>query len=430
MTAQASVLQGAKIVGRAPARFGWALLRLATPLSFVCAQCHRRTVDTAVAVETGGTVDGQVFCSGCHERRSVEGPSLSEPRLAEAPTSSAAAAEQAAAEQAGAEGVHERAPGPDEPLVIQQPDPGVPHDVTETDAGITWTFVLRERHLHQGLCPVPPQAVGHLRRATVVRLHDGRAFPTVLLDSRYKKVPRDDIRGVRWPRTQIMLGARISAELSQGHLDLRLTPLERPVLIARKRFLYAYDAQVVVRELPADPPRGKAGANPLDSMVLDTIRKLGYLDEKGRALLPMANLVDNVHRAYGHGPSRSGDAVRAAVNRLLSSKRLTWQTGSRTTDGRLNFPARKGEKAVRLVCYQPFDLPRLQDAQRRVIHLPGASSLHTVSGHLMRIDHLGKQASEAAQGAYAEAHRQAGLAGSRRLPKGHTYVKPHRRGGK
>jgi hypothetical protein len=112
---------------------------------------------------------------------------------------------------------------------------------------------------------------------------------------------------------------------------------------------------------------------------------------------------------------------------LINRKRLTWQTGSCAADGVLHFPARPGERPVRLVCYTPFVLPK--PMKQRVVHLPSASSRHGVAGHLMKIEHLGKQASETAQAAYTEAHRSAGLAGAHKLPKGHTYVRPHKRGG-
>lgn len=115
------------------------------------------------------------------------------------------------------------------------------------------------------------------------------------------------------------------------------------------------------------------------------------------------------------------------MNGLINRKRLTWETGSCADDGVLHFPARPGERTVRLVCYTPFVLPKPK--KQRVVHLPSASSRHGVAGHLMKIEHLGKQASDTAQAAYAEAHRSVGLTGTHQLPKGHTYVKPHKRGG-
>ncbi|MGW0952602.1 hypothetical protein [Streptomyces sp. NPDC002545] len=423
MNAQGSLLQGAKILESTPAHFGWTLLRLAAPFSFTCGQCHRTTVDDMVAVETADAGTTLVYCANCHRQRISAGASTPEPRAA---ASGAVPVPRKMASE------DERHTGPDQAVVIQQPDPGKPHDVIVTESEVQWTFVIREHHLNDGVCPLPPQAVRRMRTVKVVHLHDGRAFPTVLLDAppRKKKDAKERLRGIRWPQTHIMTGTRVTAKLHQGQLSLFLSPLERPVMIARKRFLYDYDPRIIARELPASPTQNQAGSTTsLDGLVQETIRKLGYLDEEGRALLPMENLISNVrsHR----GPQRySSDAVRAAANRLLSRRRLTWETGSCAPEGILNFPARPGERRIRLVCNTPFLLPKRKNERQRVVHLPSASSHHGVAGHLMKIDHLGKQASDSARAAYAEAHRRAGLAGSRKLPKGHTYVRPHERGGK
>ncbi|MFF3499325.1 hypothetical protein [Streptomyces sp. NPDC003247] len=421
MRAQGSALQGAKILERTPDRFGWTLLRLAAPISFVCGICHRTTVAAEVAVGTVDMGTTVVYCSDCRSRQTAGDTDASEAR---------ATAPVVVSVPQGIPSEDEPAADPGRTVVIRQPDPGEPHDVIETKSQIQWTFVLRSRHLDDGLCPMPSRAAGRVRRAKVVQLHDGRAFPTVLLASLHKKTAKEHVRGVRWPRTQIMPGTRVTATLSNGQLRLCLRPLPRPVLIARRRFLFEYDPRVVVRDLPASQARSRTGdVTSLDGLVQETVRKLGYLDEHGRALLPLDNLISNVRRLHGSGQHMS-DAVRAAVNRLMGSKRLTWETGSYGSSGILNFPARPGEKRIRLVCYRPFALPKHENGPQRVVHLPSASSRHGVAGHLMRIDHLGKQASDTAQTAYSEAHRRAGLAGSHKLPEGHTYVRPHQRGGK
>ncbi|GAA3498888.1 hypothetical protein GCM10019016_059910 [Streptomyces prasinosporus] len=51
-----------------------------------------------------------------------------------------------------------------------------------------------------------------------------------------------------------------------------------------------------------------------------------------------------------------------------------------------------------------------------------------MAGHLMRIGHLGKEASPEARAAYREDHRRAELAGPHELPRGFTYVREHERG--
>ncbi|MET9384576.1 hypothetical protein ABZY09_26795 [Streptomyces sp. NPDC002928] len=315
-------------------------------------------------------------------------------------------------------------------VVIRQPDPGQPYDVVATESGLQWTFVIRQRHLDHGQCPLPAQAVRRIRTAKVVHLHDGHGFPKVLLAPLGKKITKEHLRGIHWPQTQVVPGTRVTAELDRSRLRLFLTPLERPVFIAKNRLLYEYDPRIIARELPTNLTHSRGDTAPsLDLLVQETIRKLGYLDEEGHALLPMENLIRNV-RSRSASERYASETVRASVNGLISRKRLTWETGSCATDGILNFPARPDERTIRLVCYTPFVLPRLKKEQTRVVQLPSASSQHEVAGHLMRIDHLGKQASDEARAAYTEAHRSAGLTGSHKLPKGHTYVRPHKRGGK
>ncbi|MET7848349.1 hypothetical protein ABZT48_08875 [Streptomyces avermitilis] len=321
-------------------------------------------------------------------------------------------------------------PEHDRVVVIQQPDPGQPYDVVETESGLQWTFVIRQRHLDHGQCPLPAQAIRRIRMAKVVDLHDGRAFPTVLLASLGKKITKERLQGIHWPQTKVVPGTRVTAKLDRSRLRLILAPLERPVFIAKKQFLYEHDPRIIVRELPMNLTHSRDDTTPsLDVLVQETIRKLGYLDEEGHALLPMENLIRNV-RSRSASERYSSEAVRVSVNGLISRKRLTWETGSCAADGILNFPARPGERTIRLVCCMPFVLPKLKKEQPRVVQLPSATSQHGVAGHLMRIEHLGKQASDEARAAYTEAHRSAGLTGSHKLPKGRTYVRTHKRGGK
>ncbi|MGV4891362.1 hypothetical protein ACSR0Z_33215 [Streptomyces viridosporus] len=369
-----------------------------------------------IAIKTTSSGRKLAHCTDCHRQKLANATSAHEPRTTAEPTAPTPDS------VGGAE-----TPGPDQVVVIQQQDPGQPHDVVETDSELQWTFVIRRRHLDHGQCPFPAEAARRIRTAKVVHLHDGRAFPTVLLASLRKRITKEHLRGVHWSRTEVMPGTRVTAKLDRSRLRLSLTPLERPVLIAQKRFLYEYDPRIIARELPTSLTYSRVDtASSLDVLVQETIRKLGYLDEAGRALLPMENLVRNV-RSRGTSEQCSSEAVRASVNGLVSRKRLTWQTGSCAADGVLHFPARPGERTVRLVCYTPFVLP--QPKKQRVVQLPSTSSQHGVAGHLMKIEHLGKQASDTARAAYTEAHRSAGLAGPHKLPKGHTYVRPHKRGG-
>ncbi|MET9759166.1 hypothetical protein ABZ016_08935 [Streptomyces sp. NPDC006372] len=389
---------------------------MSEPVSFSCSQCGRVTTDVVVAIKTTSAGRKHPHCADCHRQRVTNATGGREADS----TTGAGAAPLDDIEEAKTSGL-------DQVVLVRQPDPGQPHDVVETTSELQWTFVIRRRHLDQGQCPLPAQAARRIRTAKVVHLHDGRAFPTVLLDSLRKKVTKEHLRGIRWPRAELMPGTRITAKLDRSRLRLFLTPLERPVFIAKTRFPYEYDPRIIARELPTSLTYSPAGVGAsLDVLVQATIRKLGYLDAAGSALLPVENLIRGV-RSRGASGQYSNDAIRASVNGLINRKRLTWRTGSCAADGVLHFPARPGERTVRLVCYTPFVLPKPKN--QRVVHLPSASSRHGVAGHLMKIEHLGKQASDTAQAAYAEAHRSADLTRTHKLPKGHTYVRPHERGG-
>ncbi|MDX5571879.1 hypothetical protein [Streptomyces sp. ID01-9D] len=415
MSAQEAHFQGAEILQSTRTHVRWNLQKLSAPVSFSCHQCGRATTDTAVAIKTTSAGRQLAHCTDCHLRRLTEVASAHEPH---APAVGAVPAPD------GAEGV--ATSRLDETVLIRQPDPGLPHDVVETASELQWTFVIRRHHVEHGQCPLPPQAARRIRTAKVVHLDHGGGFPTVLLDSLHKKVAKEHLQGIRWP-PDLLVGTRVTANLDRSRLRLSLTLLERPSFIAKRRFSYAYDPRIIARELPTSLAHSPAGTGvSLDVLVQETIRRLGYLDEAGSALLPVVNLIRDV-RSRGMSHQHSSDAIRASVNGLIARKRLTWETGSCAADDVLHFPARPSERTVHLVCYTPFVLPKPK--KQRVVSLPSTSSRHGVAGHLMKIEHLGKQASDTAQAAYAEAHRSAGLTGTHQLPKGHTYVKPHKRGG-
>lgn len=433
MVAEGSFLPVGRVVGSRPARAGWTLLKLAAAAPFTCGTCGGRKVSRTVAVEAAG---GQtVHCNGCYGRRVArhEEPggderSVAAPAQVPVPVPSAAAT--APADE----------PGAGQAILTGHTDPGEPADVRATDAEVQWAFALCERHLDERWCPLPPEAArriaGKQRKTRTGRpagaggwapgtmaVRGGPGFPVSLVDGRLAVnraggTPR--VTGVHWDRSDVTLGTRIQARLDRHQLRLFVTPLKPRIVVAGQVVTYAYDVRVLVRDLPTArvEPLGRANS-PVDARVLETIRKLGYLDERGRALLPLDALT-------GHVRDVPPEKVRKAVNLLVNGKRLTWETGSRAVAGDLlNFPAREGEQTIRLICYVPFPELTPGEHTRRVTHLPGVGSRQEVAGHLMKIN---GQASEEARAAYAEAHRAAGLAGPRRIPKGHTYRRPHVRG--
>ncbi|MFH9428359.1 hypothetical protein ACH4JZ_08720 [Streptomyces sp. NPDC017615] len=449
MTVGNSFIPMGQIVGSKPARAGWVLLKLKEIASFTCGECGVAKASRNVAVAAAG--GETLYCNGCYGRHVARGADASDSAPAPASVSAFAPQPQPTAALTGAGTPADAAPsGTDEaePVVIRQEEPGEPVDVSVTESQVQWSFVLRKRHMDTGWCPLPPAAVTRLVQAgqktrekrsadraaahawtpRTMTVRGGAGFPVSLVDGPLAVTGADSLRGVRsvrWDRSDLTIGTRILARLDRHQLRLFVTPLTPRVVVAGHVVNYEYDLRVVARELPEKrvevPGRSSAGA---DTLVLETIRKLGYLDEKGRALLPLDSLTRNLPSDPGR--KLSATTVRKAVNRLVHAKRLRWETGSRgAAGGLLNFPARAGEPTVSLVCYTPFPELVPGEVNHRLTHLPGGLSRHEVSGHLMKID---GQAGEEARAAYAESHRAAGLTGSHKLPKGYTYRRPHARG--
>ena len=197
-------------------------------------------------------------------------------------------------------------------------------------------------------------------------------------------------------------------------LRFAYTPLDEPVVFGGTVVRYAYDPRVMTRDLAAFDAR----VDRVEELVLITLRELGYLDETGRALLPQEALIWNtVERGRSERPSTG--KIRRAIERLLSRRILTWAQGSFNRAGMLHYPARHGEKEVPLLCYAPvLRVAEREDLQDVVADPAYGASAHRVAGHLMRIGHLGKEASAEAKRAYRDDHKRAGLAGPHELPRG------------
>ncbi|MEV6196197.1 hypothetical protein AB0M19_27810 [Streptomyces sp. NPDC051920] len=423
METEESTLLNRRIVQRHPPRFGWQLLRLESVASFTCSRCHQTKTARSVAVPVHGSQ--MLCCNGCYgrglsEKAAVPPRGSSEPR--DTPS-----------EDKG-----------ETDVVIRQFDPGDPHAVVEDGTAVEWKFVLRKRHLAARHCPLPPQVAQQLTQATssaISRYTTWSPKLTIICGGHHRKLlletplharltkDQRHLKQVDWQHAGIMTGTRITGRWSPGqNLKLVVTALEQPVDLAGRRMLHAYDPRIVARELvKGGNPKRDANLSELGRLVRDTVRELGYLDEQGRALLPMRNLITNI-RASSRGSSWASDAIRSSVNALISDGHLTWETGSHGTDGTLDFPARPGHVKIRLVCYTPNLHPAPVETQHQVVILPSTTARHEVAGHLMQIGHLGKTASDEAKAAYEEEHRRAGLAGSHSVPKGYTFVKKHQRG--
>ncbi|KUN85532.1 hypothetical protein AQJ66_13570 [Streptomyces bungoensis] len=288
---------------------------------------------------------------------------------------------------------------------------------------------MRAEHLLHGTCPVPadmadraaphePLDLTFLRGRHRIRILDEQK--NVRLRVRGGKA---QLTGLTW-QPFVLPGTRVSVGWDLWRkLRLAYTPLDGPVVFGGTVVRYAYDPKIMTRELAAFDAR----VDRVEELVLIALRELGYLDEKGRALLPQEALIRNtIERAQSERPARR--KIDGAIERLLSRGILTWEQGSINAAAMLHYPARRGETPVPLLCYAPT----LRDAEREDLRDdPGAghgTSAHRVAGHLMRIGHLGKEASKEAKAAYREDHARAGLAGPHEIPRGFTYVREHERG--
>ncbi|MFD8014378.1 hypothetical protein [Streptomyces sp. NPDC058955] len=403
---------GRKVTKRYPRRGALQLVRLHASASFACAECTQTKTARLVALRGDGHI-----CNACYGQMNAETPAppLAPPASAVAPPAS------------------DIAP-PADPVdlsrvVVEEPDGWAPHSVVNTGLTVEWKFHVRAEHLLHGTCPVPdemadrapdvPLDITFLRARYRIRVLDEQQGIRLRRDG---DPPR--LTGIAW-QPFVLPGTRVSArwDLRTG-LRFAYTPLDSPVVLAGTVIRYDYDPRVITRDLAAFDAR----VDRVEELVLITLRELGYLDEQGRALLPDAALVRNtLDRNPAERPR--GTQVRAAIERLLERGVLTLEQGSIGVGGHLHHPARGRERPVPLLCYAPT--PRVAATEDlRAADGQGTSALsaHRVAGHLMRIGHLGKEASAEAEAAYRHDHRKAGLAGPHELPRGYTYVREHDRG--
>ncbi|MFE9920240.1 hypothetical protein ACFYQA_01285 [Streptomyces sp. NPDC005774] len=314
-------------------------------------------------------------------------------------------------------------------VVVEEHESGLPYSVINTGRTVEWKFHVRVEHLLHGTCPVPAEMAD--------RASPHESLDLIFLRGRHRIGVLDEqegarlrvegaeplLTGVRW-QPFVLPGTRVSVRWETwGKLRLAFTPLDKPVVFGGTVVRYDYDPRIMTRELAAFDAR----VDRVEELVLNALRELGYLDEKGRALLPREALLRNtIERAQTERPPAK--KIRGAVDRLLSRGILTWEQGSVNRAAMLHYPARRGETPVPLLCYAPALRVAEREDLRNDEGTAYSTSAHRVSGHLMRIGHLGKEASPEAKAAYREDHKRAGLAGPHELPRGYTYVREHERG--
>ena len=276
---------------------------------------------------------------------------------------------------------------------------------------------------------MPPFMAGQLR-AQALELSVWRTGNTTrpLGD---RQTVRPDVRdghsrllGTVWP-ADVLPGTRVVARWDRWkNVRFSLAALVPPEVVEGHLVRYEHEPRIMTRDLALiDVPD-----HDVRGVLLRTVRRLGLLDQRGRAMLPEPPLLRNA-AVHSEVPLPPEPELRAAVKRMIADGDLTVERGSRGTGGYLRYPAQRGEREVELLCYTPRRRRAEQDDLRRA-EAAGEHSVraHDVSGHLMYIGHLDKEASEEARAAYREDHSRAGLVGPHEIPRGYTYVRPHWRG--
>lgn len=307
-----------------------------------------------------------------------------------------------------------------------------------TDHAVQWKLCVRAEHLLHGTCPVPAEMAHRIPSTLNIALVPSDKLALV---QGAKRVPVLDyqpgvqlqldggqllLTGLSW-HPSVLPGTRVAVrwdKRARTRLHFAYTRLRRPLLVAGTMVRYAYDPRIMPRDLAAlDVP-----ADRTEELVLITLRELGYLDERGRALLPEQALIRHASKR-AEPKLATTKKIESVIQRLLSRKLLTFERGSLSAGGVLHYPDRAAERPVELLCYTPTVSEVVYEAlQRAGSHGANGASAHRVAGHLMRIGHLGKEASAEAKAAYRHDHQRAGLAGPHELPWGYTYVWAHERG--
>ncbi len=336
-------LLGETVTKRYPRRGSVQLMRLRAAVSFTCSQCRQVKKSRLVAVS-----GANLLCNGCYGRGEAEAT-----EQGQTPSSETAMSLRTSEPSSPPLGVEPSARGTCDParIVVSQSDSGLPYSVMDADMTVTWKVHVRARDLLDGTCPVPAQMAdkaphtplnaafvrGRGRKAR--NIFDYQPGVRLRLDG-----GRTLLVGVSW-HPHVLPGTRVSVRWDQRtrtRLHFSYTRLSKPVVFGGTVVRYAYDPKVMTRELAAFDVR----LDRVEELVLIALRELGYLDERGRALLPQEALLRNtVERAQ---PERhSTKKIREATERLLSRGILTWGRGVSIEQASCTIPHGTGRRRFR-----------------------------------------------------------------------------------
>ncbi|WP_410582288.1 hypothetical protein [Amycolatopsis sp. lyj-108] len=317
-----------------------------------------------------------------------------------------------------------------------------PSDLVVKDSEIAWSQPMRLKYLIEGTLPLPDGAATAMRgRVPGLRLmmfHDGYELKVCqrTQDTTTELfTPRPQLSGVDWP-LDFFVGIVLTCTWTRGSSVVRATStlLEEPVIVDGEFIEHRFDKSIITRDAaPGEGKRGSSGegsstreggALTLSERVLRAVRRLGLLDRDGRAVLTRTRLGAAV---YGENTE---SALGEAVDQLICDGRLHTDLAGVDERGVLRFPAAPGQREIEVLVYEPSVAAASARpdtaSSRRTLEARFLRSTD-VAGHLRRIGHLGRVASEEKKAAYRAAQERIGR-GALELPPGYTYVPSFTRG--
>ncbi|MGA5817623.1 hypothetical protein ACPC54_07155 [Kitasatospora sp. NPDC094028] len=325
-------------------------------------------------------------------------------------------------------------------------DLGAPVIRSVNDSQVEWAQPLRLAHLLEDYLPLPRHVAEEFRAADamagpvrVLLQHAGQELaPTaVCQDTNVTECGRGvRLTGLIWP-WEFFPGIWLSFTWQRGSraVHARTMLLPRPVTVDGDPIAHRYDPRVLTRDGVDGLARNvrKAPDRSAARLLMTAVRRLGLLDQFGRAMLARADVPAAVE-AVMDGSVPAADRIDVALADSLDTGRLTTARGSRGADGRSYFPPRTGQPLEELVCYTPQRV-EVRGGNPAVGRDPDGPSFpgqptqeHDVAGFLRRIGHLGHEATDEQRALYHADHRRFRLTGPSELPAGFTYVRPHKRG--
>lgn len=340
------------------------------------------------------------------------------------------------------------APEPEPELELElEGEPDDEPDVTIGDSQLSWVTPVRMAHLVDGRSPLPAPAFALLSsppaedsRALRLSLrHDGEAIaPDEATQDEARPQPargrqREQLTPVLWPlmllpavKVTFVLPTAQNGTVAGAVLSAFTTRLPAPVIVDGVTYDHEFDPAILTRESAPGQPRrdGTVRVLNLPLQILRAVRRYGWLEEDGTAVLPTADL-EHVVNGEAAEPV-DNDAVYKALFNLVAGGDLRLRRYVLDAHGQPVAPIDSQVGTLEVVCWSPLPAQRPASGVAPAPEPPalrGYVSTQDVRWFLRRIQ--GTPGDEA-RWAWAEQLRRTGRP-SRPLPAGYTFVREHLR---